>query len=220
MKIETALLTPLGDAHDDIISSMTKRYPIFETCKNCNNVYFLVNNFSCHSTACIKGLRIDPFGKLIFHQIDQLFWFSYGSQCSYLHLILHSLHVLLRLFSSCSAILYQRVLSGLLPERWLIHDQWILPQWRKLATLTSLSQPNPLTTQSIPSRSSSPQISLRLPWMNRVSETSTLESGLSPVIPIKCSCSGQYYQVSASSSYRIGQGETHYSIANIVYQGG
>ncbi|RZC45508.1 hypothetical protein C5167_038464 [Papaver somniferum] len=49
-----------------------------------------------------------------------------------------------------------------------------------------------------------------------VSETATFRTNKEVIVPINCSCSGEYYQV--NSSYNIQELDTYFSVANSTYQ--
>ncbi|KAL5819451.1 hypothetical protein ACOSQ4_023293 [Xanthoceras sorbifolium] len=57
----------------------------------------------------------------------------------------------------------------------------------------------------------------QLSEINSVSETETFETDKLVIVPVNCSCSGQYYQ--ANASYVIEHENTHFLIANDTYQG-
>lgn len=53
--------------------------------------------------------------------------------------------------------------------------------------------------------------------INKISNTTLLTPEIEVIVPVTCSCSGQYYQ--ANSSYVIVRGDTYYTIARDRYQG-
>ncbi|KAI9165905.1 hypothetical protein LWI28_022611 [Acer negundo] len=57
----------------------------------------------------------------------------------------------------------------------------------------------------------------QLSKINSVSGNETFETSKLVIVPVNCSCSGQYYQ--ANTSYVIEHGNTYFSIANNTYQG-
>ncbi|KAI3946097.1 hypothetical protein MKX01_024853 [Papaver californicum] len=57
---------------------------------------------------------------------------------------------------------------------------------------------------------------LQLSQINSVSETATFQTNKEVIVPINCSCSGEYYQV--NSSYNIQELDTYFSVANSTYQ--
>ncbi|KAJ0981812.1 hypothetical protein J5N97_010067 [Dioscorea zingiberensis] len=57
----------------------------------------------------------------------------------------------------------------------------------------------------------------KLAQINKVGEYHKFPSGMEVIIPVNCSCSGQYYQ--ANTSYVTGDDDTYYSVATHVYQG-
>ncbi|KAK4840904.1 hypothetical protein QYF36_021029 [Acer negundo] len=57
----------------------------------------------------------------------------------------------------------------------------------------------------------------QLSKINSVSETETFETSKLVIVPVNCSCSGQYYQ--ANTSYVSEHDNTYFSIANNTYQG-
>ncbi|KAK2657311.1 hypothetical protein Ddye_010363 [Dipteronia dyeriana] len=57
----------------------------------------------------------------------------------------------------------------------------------------------------------------QLSKINSVSETETFETSKLVIVPVNCSCSGQYYQ--ANTSYVIEHGNNYFLIANNTYQG-
>ncbi|KAI3922031.1 hypothetical protein MKX01_005720 [Papaver californicum] len=57
---------------------------------------------------------------------------------------------------------------------------------------------------------------LQLSQINSVSETATFQTKKEVIVPINCSCSGEYYQV--VSSYVIQDQDTSLPLANIIYQ--
>ncbi|KAF6149666.1 hypothetical protein GIB67_017399 [Kingdonia uniflora] len=57
----------------------------------------------------------------------------------------------------------------------------------------------------------------QLSQINSVSETSSFANNKEVIVPVNCSCSGEYYQ--ANSSYVIENANTYFSIANDTYQG-
>ncbi|KAJ0039885.1 hypothetical protein Pint_28202 [Pistacia integerrima] len=57
----------------------------------------------------------------------------------------------------------------------------------------------------------------QLSQINSVSEIATFETNRMVIVPITCSCSGQYYQ--ANTSYVIKSGDTYLLIANNTFQG-
>ncbi|KAL3833416.1 hypothetical protein ACJIZ3_008152 [Penstemon smallii] len=81
-----------------------------------------------------------------------------------------------------------------------------------------------LTFRSAPPFNSVPTISAllsinptQLSRLNSVSENATFETSQTVLVPVTCSCSGQYYQV--NTSYIIRQNDTYFSIANNTFQG-
>ncbi|RZC67067.1 hypothetical protein C5167_010756 [Papaver somniferum] len=56
----------------------------------------------------------------------------------------------------------------------------------------------------------------QLSRINPVSETATFQINKEVIVPINCSCSGEYYQV--NSSYVIQERDTYLPLANITYQ--
>ncbi|KAJ0039884.1 hypothetical protein Pint_28201 [Pistacia integerrima] len=56
-----------------------------------------------------------------------------------------------------------------------------------------------------------------LSQINAVPESATFESNKLVIVPVNCSCSGQYYQ--ANTSYVIQHDNTHFVIANNTFQG-
>lgn len=56
-----------------------------------------------------------------------------------------------------------------------------------------------------------------LAQLNSVSETATFEINREVIVPINCSCSGQYYL--SNASHVLDQGSSYFTVANDVYQG-
>ncbi|XVF59557.1 hypothetical protein PTKIN_Ptkin07bG0285700 [Pterospermum kingtungense] len=52
--------------------------------------------------------------------------------------------------------------------------------------------------------------------INEVSETASFETNQLVLVPVNCSCSGDYYQV--NTSYAIQSGDTYFSVANNTFQ--
>lgn len=77
------------------------------------------------------------------------------------------------------------------------------------------SQPNFTSVSSI-SNLMSIQPS-ELAKINSVTKSHKFTQGKEVIIPVNCSCSGQYYQ--ANTYYVIGDSDTYYSLATYVYQG-
>lgn len=59
--------------------------------------------------------------------------------------------------------------------------------------------------------------SSRLAEINSVSDTATFETNREVIVPVNCSCSGEFYQV--NTTYVVKQGESFFSIANNTLQG-
>lgn len=57
----------------------------------------------------------------------------------------------------------------------------------------------------------------QLSQLNSVSETETFQTNKEVIVPINCSCSGQYYQ--SNASYVIEHGSSYFIVANDTYQG-
>ncbi|KAK4482073.1 hypothetical protein RD792_011575, partial [Penstemon davidsonii] len=81
-----------------------------------------------------------------------------------------------------------------------------------------------LTFRSTPPFNSVPTISTllsinrtQLSRLNSVTENAIFETSQTVLVPVTCSCSGQYYQV--NTSYIIRQNDTYFSIANNTFQG-
>lgn len=53
--------------------------------------------------------------------------------------------------------------------------------------------------------------------INDVSDSYTFPTNKEVIVPVNCSCSGQYYQ--ANTTYVIGNNDTYYSLATVQYQG-
>ncbi|KAF8370039.1 hypothetical protein HHK36_031937 [Tetracentron sinense] len=57
----------------------------------------------------------------------------------------------------------------------------------------------------------------QLSQINSVSESATFETNKQVIVPVNCSCSGEYYQ--ANASYVVEPENTYFIIANDIYQG-
>ncbi|KAK2994806.1 hypothetical protein RJ640_021038 [Escallonia rubra] len=77
-----------------------------------------------------------------------------------------------------------------------------LPPYDSLSAISTLASSN----------------ALELAQINDVTEFSVLPVGKEVIIPVNCSCSGQYYQAN-TTYYTPAVDETYYSIANETYQG-
>ncbi|KAJ8770655.1 hypothetical protein K2173_021302 [Erythroxylum novogranatense] len=57
----------------------------------------------------------------------------------------------------------------------------------------------------------------KVSMINEVSENATFETNKLVIVPVNCSCSGEYYQT--NTSYVVQKGDTYFLIANNTYQG-
>ncbi|GMN29729.1 hypothetical protein TIFTF001_002534 [Ficus carica] len=83
------------------------------------------------------------------------------------------------------------------------------------AYLTFRSKPPHNTVSTISSLLASDPS--QLAKINSVSETYTFETNQLVIVPVNCSCSGQYYQ--ANASYNVVASDTHFILASRTFQG-